>query len=658
MLHTRKAVFDTAGIAMLVLAFPIAALANVTGTPTLTAGTALSLDTGTTSASGGDILWSGTTMTPQSKAGAVGLTGLAGLSGAATFATLTQTTLSAFSSLYTGSTIPASDLAVNDIFAVHTNGGNYAAVLVTAVSGTSITIQFVTFVSAPTGPVITAVQNNYSNIPAGFPNSGIAQGALFYIVGTGLANPSASAVLQNSTTGLPMTLNGASVSVKSGSTTVTPAFYYAVATALGLVLPSNTPVGTAQVTVTYNGQTSAPFTIQVVASAMGFDTYSGTSEVVAQNPTTGALYSYTNSVPPSALVALWGAGLGADPTVDTTAVSGAFTINGLAHVYVGGIDAAIAYQGESGPGYPGVDEVFVTIPANAPTGCYVSLVGVTAAGLPTNFTTIPIGSGPCVETELGVTGTQIAGQSSGAVSTGFVAIAQETSPASSGSGTTTVAEAFAEFESTSGGSFSASGGSTVSIGGCVVNQTISSSGSPGSATGLNAGNITVTGPAGSMALSTYPQLVGEYSAMLPTGFLPASGGTFTFQGTGAAGGVGPFTATVTFPNPVLTWTNQAAAATVTRSAGLPITWAGGASGTDVYMSGGSSSGSNYGYFYCIAPVAAGQFTVPNYVLNALPAGMGSVTVQNETNYTSFSATGLNIGFASGFVSYDVNSTFN
>ena len=67
----------------------------------------------------------------------------------------------------------------------------------TAVSGTTVTIQYTDYVTAAaTGPVITAVQNNYSNIPAGFPNSGIAQGALFYIVGTGLANPSASAVLQ------------------------------------------------------------------------------------------------------------------------------------------------------------------------------------------------------------------------------------------------------------------------------------------------------------------------------------------------------------------------------------------------------------------------------------------------------------------------------
>ena len=50
-------------------ALPIAALADVTGTPTLTASTALSLDTGTAGSSGGDILWSGSSLTSQGNAG-------------------------------------------------------------------------------------------------------------------------------------------------------------------------------------------------------------------------------------------------------------------------------------------------------------------------------------------------------------------------------------------------------------------------------------------------------------------------------------------------------------------------------------------------------------------------------------------------------------
>ena len=144
------------------------------------------------------------------------------------------------------------------------------------------------------GPVIAQVLNNYSLIPAGFPNSGIAPGTLFIIKGSGLADPNAEALpLQSSTaaSGLPTALNGASVTVTSGGVTTTPVFYYAIAAQLALVLPSNTPVGTATVTVTYNGQASAPFTFQVVATAMGFGAYYGTGSGLglAVNTITGVL---------------------------------------------------------------------------------------------------------------------------------------------------------------------------------------------------------------------------------------------------------------------------------------------------------------------------------------------------------------------------------
>ncbi len=190
--------------------------------------------------------------------------------------------------------------------------------------------------------------------------------------------------------------------------------------------------------------------------------------------------------------------------------------------------------------------------------------------------------------------------------------------------------------------------------------------------GLDAGNITVTGLAGSGTLTSlasfFPQEAGVYASInssgvstLPAGFIPASGGTFTFTGTGGttAPSVGAFTAQIVFPNPLLQWTNQAAAATVTRSAGQLITWSGGAPGTYVSMSGSASSGSIFGYFTCYAPVAALQFTIPSYVLAALPASnSGSLSVGNSTAQQSFSATGLTYGSAVGYVSYLINSTYN
>jgi len=100
----------------LALALPIAALADVTGTPTLAANTALSFDTGTTSTSGGDILWSGTSMTPQGSAGAYNLGNL----GLATYSTLPLSTFSALpSSFFTKSAIAIGSLPVGEVLAVN-----------------------------------------------------------------------------------------------------------------------------------------------------------------------------------------------------------------------------------------------------------------------------------------------------------------------------------------------------------------------------------------------------------------------------------------------------------------------------------------------------------------------------------------------------------
>jgi fibronectin-binding autotransporter adhesin len=649
-------------IAMLSLVFPVAAWANVTGTPTLTASQTLSLDAGTTGASGGDILWNGSTIAPQGSATAVNLSALGLGTGALAFGGLSQAELSAFAAAgeYSGAAIGS--LAGGDILGVHTNGGNYAAVLVVSLSGTSINLQFTTFTSAGNSvPTITQVLNNYGLIPTGFSNSGIALGSLFIIKGSGLANTT-DAVLQSSASpGLPTSLNGASVKVTVGSVATVPAFYYAIASQLALVMPSNTPVGAGTLTVTFNGQTTPPFNIQVVASAFGFDAYYGTGGGlgVATNAVTGALYNYSNAIPPGTQVVGWGSGLGADPTRDTTfsqTASFPFTITpGLAHIYVGGIDSAIGYQGASG--YPGVNQVNFTIPPNAPTGCNVSVVGVTAAGVPTNFITLPIGVGVCSDAAFGTTGSTVSslsGQST--VNTGVVFLDQSTGPAANGSGTQVSDVALAEFESHTGTAYGTATG-TVSIGGCVVSESLSGTTTTGTTTGLDAGTITITGPNGNSTLtSEAPILPGFYLAQLATGFIPASGGSFTVTGSGGKD-VGPFMTQIIYPNPVLTWTNQTAGATITRSAGVPITWSGGEAGTFVIISGTSSAGSASASFTCLAPVGPGQFTVPGYVTSALPVGSGNLAVANYTNYGSFPATGLDSGYALGFVSYGVKSTY-
>jgi hypothetical protein len=54
---------------------------------------------------------------------------------------------------------------------------------------------------------------------------------------------------------------------------------------------------------------------------------------------------------------------------------------------------------------------------------------------------------------------------------------------------------------------------------------------------------------------------------------------------------------------------------------------------------------------------AKTFTVPSYILSGLPAGRGQSSIQNSTGLKTFEATGLDSGFAFGFVTFSVNSVW-
>jgi hypothetical protein len=196
-----------------------------------------------------------------------------------------------------------------------------------------------------------------------------------------------------------------------------------------------------------------------------------------------------------------------------------------------------------------------------------------------------------------------------------------------------------------------------SIGSCTIFQNITGSGSTFTTTPLDAGSISLTGPGGTYNL-TSPQ-TGIYFANLPAGAIPSTGGSFTFTGKGGAN-VGAFTTTVNFGS-ILAWTNQAAAATINRSQGVNVTWTGGTPGTYVQIIGTSSAMVNgqtiSGGFVCNAPVAAGSFQVPSYVLLGMPVGTGPLSVNNNTAFSSFTASGLDVGFATGYISYAVTSTW-
>ena len=657
--------FSGTAIAVLAVAFPISALADLAGYTTLAANSTFNLDTATAGTSGGDIQWDGANINPVAAATLLNFGVLP--VGSPAVAYFSQPYVYNFT--FSASPLTAGTLTAGDLFFVHTNGGNYAYVQVFAVNSTSITLESNTWgVAAPGGPTITRVQNNYFYSNNGPPqeNLPIAPGSLFAVAGSGMATPGSQAVLQDSTKGLPLTLNGASLSVTVNGVTTQPPLYYAIPSQLAAVLPSNTPVGVGTLTLTYNGQTAvAP--IQVAPTALGLATISelGTGQAIVTDANY-KLVTYTNSAAPGQVVTLWGSGLGAgtgdSDTTYTSAPHGIAVAGYPLQIYIGGIPASIDYQGRNG--YPGLDQINVTIPASAPTGCFIPLAAVSGSGdtmVESNHVTIPVaaGGGNCSDPNTWLSASQAqswSGKTS--INWGNVGLTPQQSFIS-GSWVYTPQAAFTTVPGSALVAF-VTQGAPPSSGSCIATgpewANLASSGVGPFPPTLDAGNIGFAGLGGFEYLSEsnstfFSSQPGIYYTGQPfaASLIPAAGTTFTFT---AAGGqdVGPFTATLKTP-PSLTYTNLGTIGTVTRSQGLTITWTGGGDGV-VHFIGGAAPTINGHWvdilesdFACTAPASAGQLTVPPYVLAMVPAAAGSVSVWYTPSPQPFSASGLDLGTA-------------
>src|SRR5579883_2901004 len=217
------------------------------------------------------------------------------------------------------------------------------------------------FASAAAGqPVIAAVANNYSYIPAGLPNSGIAQGSIFVIFGADLA-PSASGIQP-----LPLKpqVNGVSVQISVGGATTQALLYYVSAGQVAGVLPSSTPLGTGQITVTNNGQTSAPAPIDVVQTTFGIagQTNSNRSLASAFDLNWKPL-SPTNAAHPGDIIEFFGSGAGPVSGNESIQQTPKNLDNFPIEVDVGGVPATVLYHGRSGS--PGLDQINIVIPPGA-----------------------------------------------------------------------------------------------------------------------------------------------------------------------------------------------------------------------------------------------------------------------------------------------------
>lgn len=524
-------------------------------------------------------------------------------------------------------------------------------------------------VAAPsTTPTITNLANNYSYVLPGLPHYGIAQGSIFDIFGTNLANTSTT--LQS--VPLSSTLQGVSVTVTVGGATTHPILYYVTPGQIAAILPSATPAGSGIIVVNNNGQSSQPAPITVVQSAFGILTLNGLGDGPAAAFDINSNYlGYTNALNPGEAFVLWGTGVGpvtGDETVTQTPVDLASV---PFSVEVGGLPAQLYYHGRSQ--YPGLDQVIAFVPAGIEPGCSVSVI-TRSGNVVSNQAFLPVAASgrACAEPSEGFTaGVLQAIEQKSSFGLGIVTLSKGTF---AGGATPTVTDHVdLQFVNAPTAQFNAADLQSPSPGSCHVYGFTGNSapGAPNAinVTPLDAGaSIKITGPNGNVAVNyqaNQQKYGGDIGGVTGTGttlplFIPTTGGAFTFTGTGGAG-MGAFTANLTLNTPILTWTNQATISTVTRANGVTISWSG--STNDFVQIGGESysSGSNQvgAQFLCTAPASAGQFTVPASVLLALPtSGVPSILwVTQLTLGTPFTATGLNADIVWGKLQTTIPVTY-
>jgi uncharacterized protein (TIGR03437 family) len=513
-------------------------------------------------------------------------------------------------------------------------------------------------------PNVAAVGNAASNLTF---NSPIAQGAIFVIYGTGLG-PDAISI--SSTPFKSTTLSGTSVAVTVGTTTVNALMYYTSATQVAALLPSNTPTGSGTFTVTYNGQTSnsishgiAPsnvgiFTIDSSGQGPAIVTYPDFSLVsAAKGANCGGPNTFCGAANPGDVLILWTTGLGPVSGDDALGAGlGQNMPNVPLTVWLGGVQAPVTYQGRSGCCI-GEDQIVFTVPNNVPTGCAVPLVVQIGATTNTvsNTTLMPVAKGgrDCTPTNPVLASVNVEqAVMAGPVAYGAIELNHELNGAAPPVFQDTARFEFFKILSLKPGRqpFFATWIDDQPPGTCrAYNNNLFGGGGTdptGTVTLLDAGSsFTVKGPNGSVPITGNP---GEFSATLSgTGSFLVPG-SYTVTGSGGAD-VGPFSATITVPR-LPTLASPANNTTVTRSDGLTVTWTGGDPAGNVQILVNSALNNSFnagGTATCIAPAGAGKFTIPPYVLLALPAGnLAGIVLAPADTGVPFTAPGLSLGLLS------------
>ena len=248
-------------------------------------------------------------------------------------------------------------------------------------------------------PTVTSVAN-----ATGYQTK-VTPGSVFVVFGSNLGPNN---IVVASTTNYPSALAGTSVTLTpvGGGAVITARIYYSLNIQVAGLLPSTIPLGTYEVRVTYNGVTSVPVNVAVVARSFGIATADSSGSGPAQ-ATNGAvnggisLVRYTSGsvsfngfnwvLGPAHggdILVLWGTGGGADLANDSGGSSGDQRAAGNFLVNVGGQQVTPEYAGTSF-GYPGLWQVNFKLPLNITPNCSTT-VQVSAGGELSNQATIAI----------------------------------------------------------------------------------------------------------------------------------------------------------------------------------------------------------------------------------------------------------------------------
>ncbi len=513
------------------------------------------------------------------------------------------------------------------------------------------------------------ILNAASSAPNGLPNGSIAQGSLFTIYGANLGPTQPG---QASAFPLSTTFNGVSITIGQGATAEKVIPYYVSAGQLNAIMPSNAPLGLQPLYVTYNGTTSKPSPVRIVATSFNFFSFngagSGTAAALNFTSAGGTLNSPQATAKPGQVVVAYGTGLGPISTSDTQPAPGNSPTTPI-QVFVGGVAATVAYSGRA-PGTSGEDQINFTIPANAPTGCWVPVYAV-ANGITSNAVTLAIDANgaPCSDAANPLSQAFIAGKSLGEIQLIHTDTLQDRAVAAP----ITIQNDFlvADFGGTPVANWPFAtlfsqpppGACTlIQHGGDIFGNDTSGVPNPETSLGVPA-SFTVSNSGGSKQIAPAPgstaasYLIGSavpgVSAYPNQLFLAP--GTYNVSAP-AAGSVGAIQASITMPA-AITWTNRANLVTVPRSSALSLSWAGLAANQYMAIFGGTVDlpTNSSSMFYCLAPAGASSFTVPPQILAAVPATKGNFESKSAiylwttaiANGSPFSAPGLDNAYGIG-----------